>query len=322
MKIWKLIILNFIVILFISCDEDFNPYGDFVERYAFTCILRSDENYQTATLLKSYRPDGFDPYTYTTDPSVTGADIRVWYNDSVFVFKDTLVSRQDTSRYKAPFSFFYNNQFRIGNRKAIELEILLPNGKRLRSSSFTPSRVDFEDKSDVIIPAGSKNFIQVYWTSFDGGMFFLPKMIIRYKQNINGVIEDKTKEVPLRYVIQGGESVPVFPTPNSALTVVYDLNAVSNALQEISAGGSQKQNYSIFQNLSFTVTAYDLPTTKYISSTGGTIDDLTVSVDVADYTNIEGGFGLFGSYSKRNYDRLRFSEDYIDSFGYNFIIEN
>lgn len=322
MKHLKLVVLIFISVFILSCDEDFNPYGDFVEKYAFTCILKSDENYQTATLFRSYRPDGFDPYSYTNDPSVLGADIRIWYNDSVFVFKDSSIARQDTSRYKTPFSFYYNDKFQVGNRKTVELELLLPNGKRLRSSSFTPSKINFDDKSDVLIPAGTKNFIQIFWSTFDEGIFFLPKLSIRYKQDINGEIVDKTKEIPLRYINQGGESVPVYPSANASLTAVYNLNAITTALQEISDGDSQKQNYSIHEKLSFNLIAYDLPTTRYISSTGGTIDDLTVSVDVADYTNIEGGLGLFGSYSKKEYSRLRFLQDFIDSFGYNFIIEN
>jgi hypothetical protein len=103
---------------------------------------------------------------------------------------------------------------------------------------------------------------------------------------------------------------------------VYELSAITKTLEEISAGDPNKQNYSILQKIIFSVTAFDLPTSRYVSSTGGTIDDLTVSVDVADYTNIEGGFGLFGSYSKRDYTRLRFMENYIESFGYNFIVEN
>jgi hypothetical protein len=322
MKNRKLLFLILISVFILSCDEDFNPYGDFIERYAFTCILKSDENFQTATLFRSYRPDGFDPYSYTTDPSVRGADIRVRYNDSVFVFKDSSVTRLDTTRYKTLFSFYYNDQFQIGNRKTIELEVLLPDGRRLHSSSFTPAKINFEDKSDISVPAGAKNFIQIFWRSIDEGTFFLPKLMIRYKQNINGEIVNKLKNVPLRYINQEGESVPVFPSASSLLTVVYDLNALTRSLHEISEGDPQKQNYSIYQNLAFQLIAYDIPTTKYISSTGSTIDDLTVNVGVADFTNIEGGFGLFGSYYKGDYTRLRFLQSFIDTFGYNFIVEN
>ena len=322
MKSFRVSLFFLIGFVFISCEEDFNPYGDYFERYAFTCILKSDQNYQTATLFRSYRPDGYDPSTYTEDPSVIGADIRVWYNDSVFVFRDSSVARVDTSRYKTPFSFYYNNKFIVGNRKTIELEVLLPNGKRLRSSSVTPGQIIFNDQSDVLIPAGGKTFVQVIWNQLDEGTFFALRMAIRYKQNINGEIVEKTKDVPYKYVNQGSSQVPVYPAPSASATIVYNLSAITKALEEISAGDPNKQNYSVLQKIIFTVAAFDLPTSNYVSSTGGNIDDLTVNVDVADYSNIEGGFGLFGSYSKKNYTRLRFMEDYIESFGYNFIVEN
>jgi hypothetical protein len=318
-KVLSVLLLSF---LFISCEEDFNPYGDYVEKYAFTCILKSNESFQTATLFRSYRPDGFDPYTYTEDPSVKGADIRVWYNDSVFVFSDSSVARVDTTRYKTPFSFYYNDNFFVGIRKSIQLEVLLPNGRRLRSSSITPAQINFDDKSDVIIPPSSKNFIQLIWNTQAEGTFFSPRITIRYKQNINGEIVDKEIDIPAEYVTQNGDLVPVYPIPSAAATVVYNMDAITKTLEEISSGDPNKNNYSVYQILKVSLLAFDQPASRYISSTGGTIDDLTVSVDVADYTNIEGGFGLFGSYTKRDYTRLRFLQEYIKSFGYNFIVEN
>jgi hypothetical protein len=307
---------------FISCEENFDPYGEFVEKYAFTCILKSNESSQIATLFKSYRPDGFDPLTYTEDPSVKGADIRVWYNDSVFVFRDSSVAREDTSRYKTPFSFYYNDKFTVANRKTIELEVLLPNGRRLRSSSITPRQIAFDNKSDVIIPPVGKNTVQFFWNTLDEGTFFSPKLSFLYKQNINGEIVEKEKAIPIRYVSQGNDLLPVYPAPGSSITIVYQLDAITKALEEISASDPNKGNYSVYQKIIFSLVAFDIPTSRYISSTGGNIDDLTVSVDVADYTNIDGGFGLFGSYSKKDYTRLRFLETYIEAFGYNFIIEN
>ena len=320
LKTLSLLIL--ISLLFISCEEDFNPYGDYFERFAFTCILKSDQQYQTATLFRSYRPDGYDPSTYTEDPSVIGADIRVWYNDSVFVFRDTSEVRIDTSRYKTPFRYYYNNKFSVGNRKTIELEVLLPNGKRLRSSSVTPGQISFDDQSDALIPAGTSQIIQIQWNTLEEGTYFAPRMVIRYKQNINGEIVDKTKEIPTKYINQDNTLVPFFPQPSASATVIYELEAISKALEEISEGDPNKQNFSIYQRVAFSTAALDLPTSRYVSSTSGSIDDLTVNVDVSDYTNIEGGFGLFGSYSSRSYTRLRFVKDYIESFGYNFIVEN
>ena len=315
MKKIKILFFILIILTILSCNEDFNPYGDYQEKFAFTCILKNDDNFQTATLFKSY-------LTTPSDPSVVGADIRIWYNDSVFVFRDTSVVRTDTTRYTTPLNFYYNEHFNVDYNEFIELEVILPNGKRLRSSSFTPGRINYDNDSEVLIPPVSSNIIQFIWNSFEQGIYFLPSLTIRYKQNVNGVIIEKTKVVPIKYEDVGGEMIPIFPSPTSAPIIIYNLDAVTKALEEISEGDPNKQNYSILQKVSFSVTAFDLPASKYISSTGGSIDDLTVSVDVADYSNIEGGFGLFGSYSRREYTRLRFLQEYIESFGYNFIVEN
>ena len=322
MSVRKVLIFIFTGTLLLSCEDNFNPYGDYVEKYAFTCILKSNEISQTATLFRSYRPDGFDPNTNTTDPAVKGADIRVWYNDSVFVFRDTSVARVDTSRYKNPFSYYYNDKFAVANKKTIELEVLLPNGRRLRSSSLTPGQIIFNDQSDVIVPPGGRNNLQFLWNTLDEGTFFLARLVARYKQNLNGDILEKEVDIPLKYIPQGNELIPLYPSPGAATTIVFDMDAVTRALQEISKSDPNKENFSIYQNLTFILVAYDQQASRYISSTGGSIDDLTVSVDVADYTNIIGGFGLFASYSKNDYARLKFLENYVESFGYNFIVEN
>lgn len=319
MKPLQLIIfIGLITVIHFSCSEELDPYGEFVDTYAFTCILKSDTTFQAATLFHSYRPDGFDPYTYNDDSSVKGADIRVWYNDSVFIFRDTSIVREDTSRYNSPFHFYYNNQFRVETKKDIELEVLLPNGKRLKSYSKTPAEIFFSNQSDVIIPAVGSDIVKFVWNEHAEGTFFSPRLAIRYKQNVNGTSVEKIKVVPVFYV----QDEPVFPEPTNSSTIIYNLDAVSRALQEISEGDPDKNHYTVHQSLLFDVAAFDIPASRYVSSTSGAVDDLTVTVAVSDYTNIQGGLGLFGSYSKKNYDRIKFLQDYIESFGYNFLIEN
>ena len=87
----------FSIPLFISCDADFSPYTEFQEMYSITCLLRSDTTFQTAVLFHNYLPAQPDPNSYTNDPSIIGADIRVWYDDSVYVFRDSSETRTDSS---------------------------------------------------------------------------------------------------------------------------------------------------------------------------------------------------------------------------------
>jgi len=319
----KIILLSFAtMVLSISCDKDFSPYGEFRDKFIFTSIIRSDTTLQIATVFRNYRAEGFDPYNYTEESAIKNADIRVLYQDSVYVFKDSSVARTDTTRYNFPFSFYYNNEFKISPNKQIEVEVLLPNGKRLNASTVSPHDIRFQERSEVIIPPVGSNFIQIYWDEIGEGIYFQPYLAVRYKVNVNGIYEEKEKEIPLRFIQQNGNLNPIYPLASSVVAVSYQLDAVNQILQSISEGDPNKGNYSIYQSAKFTLVAYDLALSRYVSSTGKSLDDLTVTIDVADYTNIDGGLGIFGTFNKKEYDRIKFYEQCITSFGYNFINEN
>lgn len=317
-----LFLIIFIALISNSCNDSFDPFGEFQDNYALTSILKSYTTFQVATLSHNYRGNGFDPFGNTEDPSIIGADIRVWLGDSVYVFRDTSISRIDTSRYTTPFYFYYNNQFIIKPDENLEIEVLLQNGRRLKASSRAPGEIFFDDESDVIIPAVGSELVKFIWNQQVEGTFFSPQLTIRYLQNINGIIVEKFKKVPVKYVEQNGELVPFYSQPSNRTTVIYELDAVNRALEEISAGDPNKDNYTILQSPVFELIALDLNLSRYVSSTNQTFDDLTVTVNESDFTNVEGGLGVFGSYTKKNYDRIKFRPDYIESFGYNFLFDN
>jgi len=275
-----------------------------------------------ATLSHNYLPpDGFDPYSNTVDPAIAGADIRVWLGDSVYIFSDSSVARIDSSRYGTPFNFYYNTKFKIPPKQNIEVEVLLQNGVRLRAASQAPDEVLFKKQSDVIIPAVNSNLVKFIWAPQVEGTFFSPKLKIRYIQNVNGINVEKLKDVPVKYVQRNGNLEPVFPEPSSSSIIFYQLDAITRALEEISEGDPNKSNYTVHQSLIFDVVAFDLNLSRYVSSTNQPFDDLTVTVNESDYTNIKGGLGIFGSYIKSNYPTIRFLPDYIESFGYKFLFD-
>jgi len=318
----KLIILMLASIpLFVSCDADFSPYAEFQDKYSLICLLRNDTTFQTAVLSHNYSPDQPDPYSYSNDPSIIGADIRVWYNDSVYVLSDSSETRTDSSRYTGPYRFYFNDNFKISPQEVIEIEVLLENGRRLFSSSVTPKDIIFSNKSDVIIPPVNSDLINFIWTASEQGAYYSPKFEIKYLQIVNGNPEQKTIEVPLKYVTKNGILEPVYPGASNRTSVVYSLEAIARTLEIISEGVPNKQNYSIYQTPLFNLLAFDDALSKYASSTSQSLNDLTVTLNTADYTNIQGGFGIFGSYIKKNYSTIKFQQNFIESFGYNFIFD-
>ena len=297
--------------LFFSCEENFNPFDDYQERFIFNCILRGDTTLQVATLERTYTTGGFDPYQNAEDPFISGADVRVWYKDSVYRFNDTAIVRMDTSRYNSSKNIYLSRKFKVGPDEPVEVEVMLPNGRRLKSSTKTAGKVTFSDSSTIFI-SNEEESVNILWVSTSIGNYFQPKFrIIYFKKEGNQNIRLE-KEVPLKY--ENNLAVPF--TPSKMPLVSVDINTIKQALKEISEGDPDKASYSIPIHPEFSVAAFDDALCKYYSTSTESFSSLTVTLDETDYSNIQGGYGIFGSFTSTEYQQLKFARELITSFGY------
>jgi hypothetical protein len=294
--------------IFISCEEDFDPKTDFKPKYIVSCVLRGDTTYQTLTLSKSYTVDGFDPYQNFEDPSLFDADIRLWQEDSVYFFRDSSIERSDPSRYNTPQSFYYIDNFKPAENIPVELRVITSNGKVLWGSTKLPVKITWDALSDFKLPPDDDDFL-LQWIPNTNHGWYLIRYSIAYRHTSTGN-QPLRKPVPLRY---NGDT-PEFPKPTKNVGYLFEKAALDRAFSEISINDPDKGSYSIFGGV-MELIIFDEHLSKYFSSLNGFVDDLTIRVDQTDYTNIEGGFGIFGSYLKQN-GGTTFSKEYIESFGY------
>jgi hypothetical protein len=317
MKKFYIISFCFVSLLTLSsCDQSLNPKGDYYERYVLNCILCGDTTYQVALISHSYDVSGYDPYVNTTDPAVTGADLRLWYKDSVFVFRDSIVSRLGDAMYGDSLRIYYLKNVHIDYNKPIEIEALLPNGRRLSSSTTSAKDINFDDRnSSKVIPPVNTPLINVYWNMNESNGFYFPVFKVTYYKNVNGQQEKHILDIPLRYKQENGESVPVYPGVSRQSSIVYDPDVIRQVLMSISEGDPDKNNYSILVNNPIKVYSLDGNLERYYSSTTQD-NNFTVRLDENDFSNITGGFGVFGSYVIKDYN-LRFTPEFITELGYN-----
>ncbi len=298
-----------------SCDQSLNPKGDYVERYVLNCILRGDTTYQVAVISHSYDINGFDPYKNTTDPAITGADLRLWYNDSVFVFRDSVVTRLGNVRYDDSLKIYYLKNIHLSYSKPIEIEALLPNGRRLKSSSTTAEEIIFDyENSSRVIPPVNTNLVLVQW-NYNENEYYMPRFIVTYYKNVNGQSEQHTIEIPVKYVQKDGKYIPVYSRVSNQFAVTYNPDDVKRALQSISEGDPDKSNYSVLINNQVIVYALDQNLMRYFSANSQD-NSFTVRLDENDFSNIDGGFGVFGSYVAKSYT-IRFIPEFLTDLGYN-----
>jgi len=315
MKNWKHFIIIIAPVLFYSCEENFNPFGESGEQYVLNCILRGDTTLQLATVARTYNTGGFNPFDNVQDPYLSGAEVRVWYKDSVFLLKDTSIVRNDTSRYKSPINIYTSSRFSIGFNEPLEIEVLLPNGRRLKSSTRSAGRTTYQSTSSTTIPGSSANFITIEWTSSSPGIYYFPEFSIVYYKKEGSQLTRYIKKVPSHYE----SGTPVYFKPMQQASIRISAETLLTALNEISEGDDEKSNYTIDLRPIIKIAAFDEALSRYYSTTSKSADPLTVTVDENDYSNIDGGFGIFASFTSARYTNIKFFSSFITPLGYNVL---
>ncbi len=311
-KVFYVLILLLVIINY-GCKNTFEPNAAFRERYVLTGVMRSDTSLQIVTITHTYRPEGTNPNSYTNPPYVVGAEVDMWYKYKLYELRDTVLTRLDTSRYKGPVHCYYVKGLRPDPGEYVDIQALLPNGLLLQSTTQLPdadSLTFFDSASDLLIPSAlHANNIYVGWQPL--GLTYSPRIeIIYYKA---GDTTPHAEEVPLQYYNNNGKITPVYPPTSTSNQLVVDLPTIEQALQSISPD-SAKHLYTIAE-MDFTVITYDQYLSTYYYSIQNLNSGYTVTLNEPDFTNVKGGYGIFGSYVKRTF-KLTFTRSFLQQNGY------
>lgn len=330
-------VLFIILSLFLeSCNTDFNINAPHQDVYVLNCILRNDTSIQYATISRNYfTENGAPPPPNTIEPNIKGATIKIFNNDSVFVMRDTTVELTNSgSSVQVDCYYVRNLVLRPGGN--ISIEAALPDGQILKSTKQIP--VCYIDPSYFSFPqsyytkaqmdeAPKETYVKFPAYSWIFGrnnewvtdMLSSPQFEIDYDKNEGGTYVNKKTIVPLTYGFLT-DNFRIILSPDLNLSFNYiastSLEAVDRTMQEISGSDPFKNNY-IITRVVFTITSLDPELTKYYSAYEVWLNSSTVKLRPTDYSNIEGGKGVFGIYYKYS-SSLVVDKDYISSFGYQY----
>jgi hypothetical protein len=312
----KLLFIPVLFLLFVSCEDNLNPYGELKDRYVLNCIIRGDTTFQTATLTRNYQVDNFDPYSNTNDVNINNALIRIWNgDDKVSLLKDTTVNRPEGDKYKTPYTVYKTDKLLPRPNSSIDIEAILPNGKRLTASAKVPEAISIDESiSDKVIPPSGKNYIKVSWNTSEKNPVFIVRLAIYYFKHEGGEKKRNILTIPINYIQYGDDWIPNYPKPVTELAYSVDMTTINKAMELISKDDPNKSRYEILSCI-LEVLSLDPELSKYYFATARNRDIYSVKLDETDYSNINGGYGVFGVYM-RTYWVLRFTHQYINSFGY------
>ena len=244
-KLFFLIITAAGILAIYSCDDSIEPFADYKQKYVLNCILNGDSSFQVATLTSDYKGTTLDPYSNTTDPSIEGALIRVWWQDSVAIFKDSSIARFDSSHYTTPYKFYYAKNFIPRARISYQIEAQLPNGKKLRSTLSPPSGIDFIYViSDSAMPIQGQDGININWINYHDYTVYISHVVIYYYLSGTGN-KRYEKYVPQSYTEYDGKYLPIEPKPDILTDCSVDYKTIDRAMAEISGDDPDKSKYQI-----------------------------------------------------------------------------
>lgn len=321
MRIKNFTIIFLIFIIFISCDDGFSPKAPYEERYSLNSIIRGDSSFQVATAYKSYDVSNIDPFENKEDSFIDGALIRLWRgNDELFIFRDSTMDRTDISRYKSDIKYYYINDFVPNEGDILEIEALLPNGRRLSSNTLVPTEVlRNEDRSDTSVTLLSKGYLRTTWKIKNPDQYYLPKLFINYIEKENGFNIMKKKIIPWKKIKIDNSTEYIYPSLSRDYLIDYDIDIINEAMEDISKNDPDKKKYTII-SMRLELSIFDKNLSTYYFTVGLEDNSFAIGLDEGDYSNIENGFGIFGSLITQEF-KIFLSKNYVDSFGYHYTPE-
>ena len=321
MRIFNLLLLLTIMIsLFSSCEEDVLIKGEFREKYILNSVVDGNDSTQIVSILENFDVEGIDPSVYTGNTFVGGADVRMWYRDTIYILRDTIITGTDLRGNTVVMNLYYTDVFMPAYGERIDIEALMPDGRRLNSFTNVPERVTFPLSSVAVndplrnLPGSYSENFNIFWNSANQNQFYRPKFKIVYDKYYAYDDTRRTFEVPIDYVERDGAELPVLARVTQDMGGYFTMDALDKAMQKLSEGSPIKGEFRIFY-LNVEVTIMDQFLAAYYSSVGNLEDEYSISLDKTDYTNVDGGFGIFGSLIKQNFT-IYFEPSYIQSFGY------
>ncbi len=311
-----LLILIAIALAFYSCEESFSPSAEFKQQYALFCILNGDTTYQFAILSKSYQPENKDNVD-EKNLFVKEANIIIEYDNKNYLLNE---SSQDES---AAFSFdyYYIDTLKPAADKVLKIKAILSDGTVLQAATRTAksTSLSFNTRTDV-----SDTFIEekpegifLIWQIIGGAnekISYIPSLKIIYYTIEDAQSKMHVKKVPLSYSVKGGNYIPNYPALTHRTFLNFSMDAVNRAMEEIAGSDPDKQKYLISHAV-FELMVLDANLTAYYMSLQTAVDGFTVILDEPEFTNIDRGLGVFGSFFKRTH-RMSFDPKYVEKFGY------
>ena len=312
----KILAFLIVVLGLISCEENFVVQNEFKDAYVLNCLVNATSTKSLATISRTYEvKDKYSGQNYS-ERLIANALVYIKHGNDTIVFKDSTTTLTDSDGNEREVNFYYTNELRNTRSRDLFIVAVLPDGDTLKSETTVPSRIifDYSFTGELVLSDEEFESFTIGWKDeFNDSPYYDPRLKIVYYKLIDGEYVMFTKRVPIKYDEYDGKKIPFYISPSFSKRITYSMDVFSDMMVQISDGDPDKQNYFI-SYAEIEVYTYDQFLTGYYIGSHF-LDKYSIRLDEIDYSNIEGGYGLFASYDKVS-QKIAIDPRYIKKYGY------
>lgn len=280
-------------LLCLGCNEQFSPKAPFEPQLVVYSVIYTDCSQQFVRVYSTYNVSGYDPYANATDAAIAGANVSVIGPEGSFLFRDTLLQRTDTSRYKSPINA-YVADWRPQPGTTYSLSVNAGTAGSTQATVSTPplSSLKYWNPVDPTIALDYPDTTTVV-TSVSG--IFLSsqstKAVSRQVYILYTVRDNNGQEKVLEAQFVG----PGIGIGGGYTGVACDRKSIASTLHALS--NTYAGSKITFKRIVFRVLQMDENWYNYYSIVRMPQDSSTTRFDQPDFTNLNQGYGVFGACS-------------------------
>jgi hypothetical protein len=282
-----------------GCDQVFDPRGPYQKRLVVYSVLSNRSDSQYVRIYTTYNPSGFDPLSNSTDTYVRNAKVTVTDDSTTYTLKETVIPRDDRSRYASDLIAYSAFPCRLRPGKQWSLTITSEQGDAAAQVVVPAHGTVYNNTPYIFVaPRKHREDIPVSIGLSPVAYAYLVRVYVKFDVwNGQSLVHMQT-EVPLAGDTTGDSQQFTYPRlvrrpdlSHPYLNIIYPhrmyLALYINLLQQYGSFG--------LTSATFILTQVDINLYNYYNLTNGFRDRYSIREDQPDFSNIVGGYGVFGA---------------------------
>jgi hypothetical protein len=284
-----------------GCNESFQPKGPYEQKLVVYSILSNRSDSLFVRVYSSYNPSGHNPLDITTDTDLKGARVAVSNDSTSYALGGIVIPRTDKSRYTTDISGYLAHPFQYQDGKTYSLTVSSSAGN-VSANVIAPGPGLVELNNGYVLKAPEKYTddisAKVRLSTVTQG--YLLRLYIEFDAVVGSRPVHIRTEVP-KAIRTSSETSYIYDYPLLVKRVtdqilVYEIVYFSLdaykafLLDQVTNCGEIK-----LTSATFILTQVEINLHKYYDLANGFLDEFSIRTDLPDFSNISGGYGVFGA---------------------------